>query len=141
MNNYLNRTDIDSCLTLCLELEPIGNPEITILINNNSQYHSVLAEAMIIKKNLALLDPVTISIMLSNKQYTTEQETAIIIKRISVDNIDIIPHYDYLATYTNDHNNNNPTSYLGFNGQWTLAIDCPFYHWLHQVQGQGWLLT
>ena len=81
-----------------------------------------------------------ISAELRNKHYTTEYETAVIIKRLSIDNIEIIPQYDYLADYDNDHDNNNPTHYLGFNGKWTLTIDRPFYQWLHQVQNQGWLI-
>jgi hypothetical protein len=85
------------------------------------------------------LDPIDIDIRLSNKQYTTEYETAIKFK-IYIDNIEIIPKYDYLADYINDHDNNNPTNYLGFNGKWTLTIDRPFYHWLHYHSGQGWLI-
>jgi len=141
MNNYLNLTDIDTCLELSLELEPVGSPVVTVLINNKVQHHSTLSESLVIKNCLELLNPFTIDIILSNKHYTVDYETAVIISKLEIDNINLVPKYDYLADYQNDHNNNSPTNYLGFNGKWTLTIDRPFYHWLHQAQGQGWLLT
>lgn len=42
--------------------------------------------------------------------------------RVIIDGIEILPRYDYLAD----------------NG--VLSIQEPFYRWLHQVTGQGWLL-
>ena len=136
MNNYLDLLDIDTDIQIDVNLSVIGSPDFSVVINNkrwNTPRH--------IKTPLKLLSPINIEIELRNKHYTLDYETAVIIDRISVDNINLIPQYDYLADYQNDHNNNNPTSYLGFNGKWTLTIDRPFYQWLHQVQGQGWLLT
>ena len=141
MNSYLDLKDIDTRLLLCIELEPIGTPTATVIIDNREYNYTRLTEYAVINQYIDLLTTFDIDVTLSNKHYTTEYETAVIIKRLSIDNIDIIPQYDYLAQYQNDHNNNNPTSYLGFNGKWTLTIDRPFYQWLHQAQGQGWLLT
>jgi hypothetical protein len=99
-----------------------------------------LSDNIILDYHIDLLDLFAVNIELLNKHYTTKYETAVIIKRLSIDNIELIPRYDYLARYINDHDNNNPTSYLGFNGKWTLTIDCPFYHWLHRHSGQGLLI-
>lgn len=130
MKTYSELTDTD--IQIDLQLELIGNPKFIVngsaLTRDNLTYY------------VDLLTPFSVVIELHNKHYTTEYETAVIIKRLSIDNIEIIPKYDYLAEYINDHNNNNPTNYLGFNGKWTLTIDRPFYQWLHQVTGQGWLL-
>lgn len=41
---------------------------------------------------------------------------------VSIDGIEILPKYSYLTN----------------NG--VLTISEPFYHWLHRVTGQGWLL-
>lgn len=41
---------------------------------------------------------------------------------VTVDDIEVLPKYSYLAN----------------NG--VLTISEPFYHWLHRVTGQGWLL-
>lgn len=140
MKNYSDLLGTKSLLPVTIELESVGIPTVTIAINDNIIDYKEL-QTTLITDYIELLEPVTISIVLSNKHYTTEYETAVIIRRLSIDNINLIPLYDYLATYTNDHNNHTPTSYLGFNGKWTLTIDRPFYQWLHQAQNQGWLLN
>jgi hypothetical protein len=130
MKTYSELTDTD--IQIDLQFELIGNPKFTVngvvLTQDNLIYH------------VDLLSPFSVVIELYNKHYTTEYETAVIIKRLLIDNIDIMGQYDYLAEYDNDHGFKNPTNYLGFNGKWTLSIDRPFYHWLHLHSGQGWLL-
>jgi hypothetical protein len=141
MKNYSDLQDIDRLIPVSICLEPVGQPEIDIIVNNTVIDYRPMTNSVTVTEFVDLLSPINISVVLSNKIYTEEYETAVIIKRLSVDNIDLTPAYDYLANYQNDHGNNNPTNYLGFNGKWTLTIDRPFYQWLHQVQGHGWLLT
>jgi hypothetical protein len=139
MKTYSDLLATNTLLPVTIILEPVGTPEIAVIINDNIiEYQQLLATT--ITDYVELFSPVTISVILSNKHYTTEYETAVIIKHLSIDNINLIPRYDYLAKYTNDHDNSDPTHYLGFNGKWTLTIDKPFYQWLHQAQGQGWLI-
>ena len=140
MKTYSDLQAIDSRLHLHVELEPVGTPDITVSVNDVIDDYPGLSDTIILDYHVDLLDLFAVNIELRNKHYTTEYETAVIIKRLSIDNIELIPQYDYLARYINDHDNNNPTSYLGFNGKWTLTIDRPFYHWLHQHSGQGWLI-
>ena len=140
MKTYSDLQAIDSRLHLHIELEPVGSPDITVSVNDVIDDYPGLSDTIILDYHVDLLDLFAVNIELRNKHYTTEYETAVIIKRLSIDNIELIPQYDYLARYINDHNNNNPTSYLGFNGKWTLTIDWPFYHWLHKHSGQGWLI-
>jgi hypothetical protein len=130
MKTYSELTDTD--IRIDLQFELIGNPEFTV--NGSALTQDNLTYCV------DLLTPFSVTIELYNKHYTTKYETAVIIKRLYIDNIEIIPKYNYLAEYINDHNHNNPTNYLGFNGKWTLTIDRPFYHWLHLHSGQGWLL-
>jgi hypothetical protein len=141
MKNYSDLQDIDRLIPISICIEPVGQPCVDIIINNNVIDYHPLNSSVIYTEFVDLLTPISISVLLSNKKYTQEYETAVIVKQLSVDNIELIPQYDYLADYQNDHKNNNPTSYLGFNGKWTLTIDRPFYQWLHRVQGYGWLLT
>jgi len=141
MKTYSDLTDIDTGLPIIIELEPLGIPTVTVIINNKHYPLSRLMSPIIINDYLQLTDTINVTVVLSDKHYSTDYETAVIIRRLSVDNVELIPKYDYLADYQNDHNNTNPTSYLGFNGKWTLTIDRPFYQWLHQVSGQGWLLS
>jgi hypothetical protein len=141
MKNYSDLQGIDRLIPVSIQVEPVGHPKVDIAVNDGGVKHQSLSNTITYTKFVDLLTPITISIVLSDKIYTQNYETAVIIKQLSVDGINLIPQYDYLADYQNDHNNNNPTSYLGFNGKWTLTIDRPFYQWLHQVQGQGWLLS
>jgi hypothetical protein len=140
MKTYSDLQDIDPRLNLVIELEPVGTPSARVIINDKEYDYPGLSNSIIVNDYLSLMDLINIDIILYDKHYTTEYETAVIICRLSVDNIELIPKYDYLAKYHNDHDNNNPTSYLGFNGKWTLTIDRPFYHWLHEHSGQGWLI-
>jgi hypothetical protein len=140
MKTYSDLQAIDTRLHLHIELEPIGTPDITVSVNNIVDDYPALSNNIILDYYIDLLDLFAINIELRNKHYTTEYETAVIIRRLSVDNIELIPKYDYLAEYVNDHDNNNPTSYLGFNGKWRLTFGRPFYHWLHEHSGQGWLI-
>jgi hypothetical protein len=139
MKTYSDLQDIDTRLRLHIELEPVGTPDVTTTINGFKNDYPELSNNINLHYYIDLLDLFSIDIELRNKHYTLEYETAIIIKRLSVDNIDLMP-YNYLAEYVNDHDNKDPTSYLGFNGKWTLTFDRPFYHWLHEHSGQGWLI-
>jgi hypothetical protein len=141
MKNYSDLLDIDRLIPVSIQVEPVGQPCVDIAINDTVIEYQSLTDIITYTQFVDLLTPLTVSVVLSDKIYSQQHETAVIIKRLTVDNIDLTPSYDYLADYQNDHNNNNPTSYLGFNGKWTLTIDSPFYHWLHQVQAQGWLLS
>lgn len=140
MNNYLDLQDIDTRLMCHLELEPVGNPEISVIIHNNYA-GGKLFRPVTIDVQVDLSCPFQIQIELKNKIYSADQETAVKIRSLQIDGIDLIPRFDYLAQYTNDHNHTSPTSYLGFNGKWTLTFDRPFYQWLHQATAQGWLLS
>jgi hypothetical protein len=139
MNTYSDLRDINTQLDIRLIIAPVGEPDFRVAVNNNISEYTQLSGPIILDYRVDLLDSIFVDIDLYNKHYTTEYETAIII-RLSIDNTEIIPKYDYLSEYENDHNNNSPTSYVGFNGKWTLTIDEPFYHWLHRISGQGWLL-
>jgi hypothetical protein len=141
MKIYSNLQDIDTCLHLHVELEPVGTPDVSVSVGDVTDHYPVLTSNIALDYHIDLLDLFSINIELRNKHYTTEYETAVVIRRLCIDNIELTPEYDYLAKYNNDHNNSNPTNYLGFNGKWTLTVDRPFYHWLHEHSGQGWLIS
>ncbi len=140
MKTYLDLKDIDNRLRIKLVLEPVGTPEVSVIIGT-VYGGGKLFQTAVFDADLDLLKPFYIEIELKNKIYDEKTETAVIIKSLQIDNVDIVPRFEYLARYENDHNNNDPTNYLGFNGKWTLTFDRPFYQWLHQVTGQGWLLS
>jgi hypothetical protein len=144
MKNFYELLDTNPTIELILELEVInhnGDPVIEVILNNERIYGKYpLTSFRRIYTRLGLLESVKLEILMNNKQYNSKQETAIIIKNFFIDNINIIPTYNHLIDYQNDHNINTKTNYLGYNGTWTLNIDRPFYQWLHQASGQGWLL-
>ena len=140
MKNYSDLQAIDSELHCHVELEPVGTPEVAVIIND-VYGGGKLFKSVVFDVKIDLLQPFTIEIELKNKIYSMDYETAVVIKQLQIDGIDLVPKFDYLATYRNDNDNNDPTSYLGFNGKWTLTFDRPFYHWLHEHTGQGWLIS
>lgn len=139
MNNYSDLQDIDNYLICRLELVPVGTPEVSVVVGNNYAGGKIF-QPTIIEINVELLKPFVVEIELKNKVYD-HVKTSIKIKKLQIDGIDLVPKYDYLASYVNDHNNSSPTSELAFNGKWRLTFDRPFYQWLHQVIGQGWLIS
>jgi hypothetical protein len=122
----------DTKLKLDVELELVGRPEFTLKVGSHTEHNQTYY--------LDPLTPFTVIIELMNKNYNSDNETAVIIRRLCIDNISIIPEYTQYAEYNNDHGFTDPTNYLGFNGKWTLTIDRPFYQWLHQARSQGWLI-
>lgn len=141
MKTYSDLLAIDPKLTCRLTLQPVGNPEVGVLIGKKTFGGGKLYKSVTIDTQLELLDTFFVEVELKNKIYNSNSETAVIIETLQIDGIDLVPRFDYLAQYRNDHHNNNPTNYLGFNGKWTLTFDRPFYQWLHQATGQGWLLS
>jgi len=145
MKNFYDLQDISTTIDVVLELEVIdtnGEPTVEIFLNESKLYEKCpLNGFRRFYTSLKLMDTAKLEISMSNKQYNAEKETAIIIKSLKIDNIEIIPTYNHLVDYQNDHNKNITTNYLGYNGKWTLHIDRPFYQWYHQVSSQGWILT
>jgi hypothetical protein len=140
MKNFSDLLATDLYLDLVLMVEPVGNPDAEIWIDHQLIHQGQLSQSITISKQLPLLTKLSVSIKLKNKIYSSDSEIAIVLNKLSVDGFDIIPSWTHLAQYINDHDYHDPTSYLGFNGEWKLEIPEPFYQWRHQITGQGWLL-
>ncbi len=143
MKTFSDLLDIDPRIDLCVILEPVsynGCPEFWISVNDQIIAQGTLTHSIIKHCEINLLDPIRLEIGMQQKKYSAEKETAIIMKSITIDGFEIVPNHTHHAVYQNDHNNTQPTSYLGFNGSWTLDISEPFYRWRHRITGQGWLL-
>lgn len=117
-----------------------GNPTVIVIINNRALFEGTMSQPTSISASIKLTELLDISISMQDKQYSANCETAVLINSLSVDGIELAHKYSHVAVYENDHQNNNPTAYLGFNGTWKFQLDQPFYRWLHQVTGQGWLI-
>lgn len=139
MKTYSDLRAIDTRLKCRIHLEPVGHPDISVIVGTNLA-GGILYRDLDIQIDLDLHQPFRIQIELQNKIYTADTETAVRIRAVQIDGQDLVPRFLGLAQYDNDHRFTDPTDYLGFNGKWTLTIDQPFYHWLHKHTGQGWLL-
>jgi hypothetical protein len=139
MQIFSELLDIDSYITVKLQLEPVHVPNVRLTINQQLVRNGVLSDSMSITHKQSLLSLLCIEIELLDKDYATDSISAIVIPSLKIDHFDLVPSWTHLAHYQNDHNCNDPTNYLGFNGKWRLEIDKPFYQWIHQVQGNGWL--
>lgn len=143
MNHFSELLATNFQIQIRLRLIPVienGAPLVTVIVNSHVLYDNALNKQHILTYNVDLLDPIIVRIELHNKIYSETKETAVIIDSLTFDGIDMLPNWTHLATYVNDHANNNPTSYLGFNGVWSLTIDQAFYRWHHRITGQGLLL-
>lgn len=118
MKNYLELTDTD--LEVYLEIDGTGDYLVTV---DDETYTNPTT----ITQQVSLHRPFSIVVELV-------AGGPVILKSGRVDGIEIIPRYDYLAEYLGQ-----PTSYLDCAGKWQLTINRPFYQWLHQTTGQGWL--
>lgn len=143
MNNYLKTLDTDQFIEVRIKLKPItdnGAPIVKLSVNEHEFLNGPLLNEIEVIAHIPLLSTILIVVTLSNKEYA-HKETAVVIEKLSIDDFNVLPMYSGQAFYINERNFTDPTSYLGFNGVWTLNINEPFYHWRHRITGQGWLLT
>jgi hypothetical protein len=143
MKNFSDLLAIKPSLKIAATLSPIfdnGYPICQLSVNNHILHCGPLLARQTFTVDINLSESINFSIEMSGKMYNAEKETAIEINSVCFNSFEIIPNWTHLTSYHNDHNINAPTSYLGFNGTWQLTIDKPFYHWLHEITGQGWLL-
>lgn len=136
----LQATDLK--LVVTIDLQPrIGDhaPDVSVQVNGQN-WHAVMVKRETLTWTVDLLEDLDIQVALQNKHATEGADTAVIIQSITIDGFEIIPDFTGMAVYDNDHDWDQPTNYLGFNGVWHLKIPGPFYQWRHQVTGQGWLL-
>jgi hypothetical protein len=128
---------------LKIEVTPVAEPSAPccqIIIADKISFDGILKSKVVITEELKIDQTIKLQIKLFQKEYKENQETAIIINTLEIDSISMIPNYIGQVEYDNDHNYSDPTTYLGFNGTWTLDITPNFYMWLHRVDGKGWLL-
>jgi hypothetical protein len=143
MNQFSDLLGTDIKIKVQLQLSTIadnGVPTTQVKYNNKILLNQQLDNTICLTWEHDLLDAMCIQVSLIDKIYNEQKETALIIDSLTVDGMELIPKFNNLITYVNDHATDTPTNYLGFNGTWELWIPMPFYQWLHTVQGQGLLI-
>lgn len=143
MNNFSELLAIDPYLHVCIRLHAVAEaspPTVSVFVNGQEELFDTLSGSALILTHIPCDQPFSVEIGMSGKVYQAELETAIVIDSVKIDEHELIPEFNHLASYVNDHDQNVPASYLGWNGRWTLKSDRPFYQWFHEHTGQGWLL-
>jgi hypothetical protein len=143
MKNFLDLLATKKDIEVHVRLRPIcdnGEPRCCIKINQSVMHDGLISGVTEAIQRVALTDPILIEIEMTEKKYSAEKETAVIIESIKIDGFDMIPAFTHLSQYDNERGYTGVTSYLGFNGKWSLDIAEPFYRWRHRETGQGWLL-
>lgn len=143
MHNFSDLLATKLTIGLTIRLQSVtenGRPDCCVEINGKVFYAEPLDGSKQIVTAVGLTEKICIAISIHNKRYDQFKETAVIIQDLLIDDFNIVPNWTQLAHYHNDHGHNEPTSYLGFNGIWTLDIPQPFYQYRHRITGQGWLL-
>lgn len=117
MKNFLDLTDIDTAdrLEVKVELALHNDPEYVFSLNG------IAVDNIITTLYFDLLDNL--------KFECTVSTGAVEIVDIQVNNQTILPLYLNRAV--------PPTSWIA--GAWKFEINEPFYVWLHQITGQGWI--
>ena len=117
MKNFLDLTDIDTAnlLKVTVELELHNDPVYTFSIND------IPVNDTAITLCFDLLDTLKFNCWV--------ESGAVEITNIRVNNQTILPLYLNRAV--------PPTSWI--TGSWEFSIDKPFYVWIHEITGQGWI--
>lgn len=144
MNLFSVLQDIDRKIRIFVSLESVWlkqQPIFSLRINGHTVYdQQEMRSHCGAVYHVGLTDPICLEIELHRKDYNLDHSTAVRLKEISIDYLNLIPNFTHHARYINDHDWNHPTTELGFNGVWQFFLDEPFYQWQHRVTGQGWLL-
>jgi hypothetical protein len=144
MKNFSELLATNLSIDIELVLRPVidnGAPHVEVVIDGKQIYSHVMLKSTVFCVSTLLLNPVDISITMSGKQYSVEQETAVVIESLKVDGFDLVPRYLDQVQYAHDQGQGPAGAYIGFNGHWQLKHESPFYQWKHTATGQGWLLT
>jgi len=144
MKNFSDLLVTDSRIDVILQLSAItenGVPGCGVSINDDVLWHGPLPDSITLEKRVHLHQPIQIDVSMWDKTYHSDRETAVVLHSLQLDGFEIVPGWTHVAKYHNDHAWDGATSYLGFNGTWSLHIPVPFYRWLHEITGQGWLLA
>lgn len=140
MKTFSDQLDTEFYLKVKIRLEPVcdnGTPRVAVWFNQRLIMDTHIDRPCDLIRCPWWWEPLDIRIQLQNKIYDQHKETAVIIQNISVDGIEIVPRFCHLATYDNDHQFDQATNYLGFNGVWSWTTDRPFYQWLHKNMDLG----
>lgn len=137
--------DTECCVELRVILEPVGQPWVAIDANGWGKVQQLTETTEFDLKFYAPPGVCNLSIEHFKKD-NNDPTTAVIIKKISFFGIED-PRFIWAGVYKPDYPPHYPnkvlelsnTTYLGWNGVWSLDFGVPVFTWIHQVQNLGWI--
>ena len=142
MKNFLEALDTDQKLEVKISIRVLDYndyPDFVLSFNEKIIAHENRTQ-IDIAEQIRYNEKISIKIKMFGKKYSALKESAIIVEDISIDDIKLIPTFSHHVVYKNDHNKPITTNYLGYNGEWSININEPFYNWYHTATGQGMLI-
>ena len=137
--------DTDYFVKLQVTLEPVGQPWVCVSADDWGQTKQLVETE---KFNLEFYAGKGVRDLKIEhfKKADNDPTTAVIIKKISFFGIED-PRFIWAGTYRPNYPDHYPekipeltnTTYLGWNGVWSLNLSVPVFTWIHQVQNLGWL--
>ena len=133
------------CVEMVVTLEPVGQPWVSISVNNQEQTKQLKnIETFNFKFNS---EAGNCKLIIDHfKKEDSDPVTAVIVKDVSFFGI-TDPKFAwagvYVPNYPAHYKNKIPVlpgqTYMGWNGQYTLTFTVPVFTWIHQIQNLGWL--
>lgn len=117
-----------------------GVPHVDLWAQGRRLWKGDLYKDLEFETRMPLMQLVDIQIGMTGKVYSTQRETAVIIRKLALDGFNLVPNHAQATWYDTDQGVQLANFYLGFNGVWRLQLPEPFYRWRHRATDQGWLL-
>lgn len=129
MKNFSDLPDTDLQILIRLAAHR-GGPRVQVIVNDHDPITVVpSASGAELQYRVPCRDALAITLDLLNPD-----TSAALITSVQVDDFDFIPRYTHWATHPS-----SPTALLDQPGRWCIQLVRPFYCWLHETTGQGWL--
>jgi hypothetical protein len=139
----------DQLVKLQIELEPVGQPWITISAGDQTIDQQLIATKQF---DFDFFANTQSSIVVTHRNKSSDDPlTAVIIKNVSFFRISdprFVWQAQYRPEYPEPWASNQPNklnevlcqhTYLGWNGTWTLDFEVPVFTWIHKIQNLGWI--
>lgn len=127
MKNFYEATVIKPTLRVNIKftVAPTGQVPCLVKLGDKTLYEDTIKEPQTFDLDIPLTDPIDLSVKICR-----HHPDAVVLS-LTVDDYEILPTYQHLAT--------PPTDYVDFNATWTFKIP-NFYPWYHSITGQGWIV-
>ena len=146
MKKFYELLDTRFPLRATVVLKPITEmpPMINLKINGRQVYEGHPKTETKIEHEIFNNENVRIELMISDKKYTDNRDSAVLLDSLVIDGVEMSTHASLNAVYQTDQAwgvYKGVTTHFGWNGTWIFDPGKPFYHVKHEIKNYGWLLS